>query len=207
MYTLHLCGGAYLRCSNYGLFEKIQNAIYLIFSKCSIRKSRLIRLPITIRGKKYIDFGNELTTGRYCRIEVNGKHDKRIIVFGDRVNIGDMVRISASESIVIGNDVLIGSRVTIVDNSHGFYFGDKQSSPNIPPNERPLSTKPVIIKDNVWVGEGAVIQKGVTIGKGSIVAANTVITKNVPDNCLVGGIPASIIKKFDTELLTWQRCD
>lgn len=196
-----------MRCSNYGLFEKIQNAIYLIFSKCRIRKSRLIRLPITIRGKEYIDFGNELTTGRYCRIEVNGKHDKRIIVFGDRVNIGDMVRISASESIVIGNNVLIGSRVTIVDNSHGSYLGDKQSSPNIPPNERALSTKPVVIKDNVWVCEGSVIQKGVTIGKGSIVAANSVITKNVPDGCLVGGIPARIIKKFDTELLTWKRCD
>lgn len=192
-----------MRKSNYGISENIQNIIYVAKTKLFYHKSRMIRFPIIVRGKEFIDFGTNLTTGRYCRIEVNGEHSSKRIVFGDKVNIGDNVSIRCANKIVIGNNVLMGSKVLIIDNSHGVYSGENQNSPETPPNERILTSAPVIIEDNVWIGEGAVIQQGVTIGKGSIIAANSVVTKDVPANCIVGGIPAKIIKKWNQRKENW----
>ena len=72
---------------NYTVTEAIRNAITIL---CNIiqfgGRVRLIRYPIIIRGKKYIDWGKRLTTGYNCRIEVNGKHEKPILTFGKNVN-------------------------------------------------------------------------------------------------------------------------
>lgn len=186
-----------MRTANYSCIEKIQNAMYLLQTKICFPSARLIRKPIVVRGKKYIDFGKSLTTGRNCRIEVNGIHKEKKIIFGDNVNIGDNVSIRCANRIRIGNNVLMGSKVLIIDNSHGNYRGKNQDSPTIPPNKRQLFTSPIEIEDNVWIGEGAVIQQGVTVGAGSIICANSVITKNVPSNSIVGGVPAQILKKWN----------
>ena len=193
----------YMRCSNYSFFEKIQNCGYLIKTKFFYKDARLIRSPIYVRGKKYIDFGKNLTTGRRCRIDVNGIHDKKILVFGNNVNMGDNVRISCVEEIRIGNHVLMGSNILIIDNSHGSYKGERQSSPMIPPNERELFSSPVKIGDNCWIGEYSVIMPGVQIGNGCVIGAGSVVTKNVPDNCIVCGVPAKAIKRWDGDELCW----
>ncbi|MPN45551.1 2,3,4,5-tetrahydropyridine-2,6-dicarboxylate N-acetyltransferase [bioreactor metagenome] len=94
--------------------------------------------------------------------------------------------------IKIGDNVLTGSKILITDNSHG------QSQPNdidIPPIKRSLYSKgPVIIENNVWIGEKSTILAGVTIGTGAIVAANSVVTKDVPAFAVVAGTPAKIVK-------------
>lgn len=194
-----------VRSVNYGITELFVNALFLVRTKLVVSSARLFRFPITIRGKKYIDFGKRLTTGRRCRIEVNGVFDGPAIVFGENVNIGDDVRIAAAEKINIGNNVLIGSKVLIIDNSHGAYNGDNQDSPDVPPNQRPIYTAPVVIEDNVWIGESAIIQMGVTIGKGAIIAANSVVTKDIPAAVIAGGIPARMLKKFNKKNERWER--
>ena len=194
-----------MRKTNYSLNEKIMNIIYLFRGKMINPKNRLIRFPITIRGKKYIDFGKNLTTGSRCRFDVLEEHKEKILIFGNNVNIGYDVRISCVEKIEIGNNVLIGSRVTIVDNSHGKYSGNNQDNPTIPPNNRKIFHTPVKIEDNVWIGENAIIQQGVTIGKGSIIAANSVVTKSVPPNTIFGGQPAKILKVFNEKTNKWDR--
>lgn len=195
------------RSSNYGFIETISNIIYYIGSKLLIPNSRLIRFPITIRGRKWIDFGHNLTTGRRCRIEVNGTFDFKALSFGENVNIGDDVRISVAERVVIGNNVLMGSKVLIIDNSHGVYTGCQQDSPYLAPNKRLIHTSPVLIGNNVWIGEGAVIQMGVEIGDGSIIGANSVVTKSIPSNVIVGGIPAHIIKKYNDNTGMWEKVE
>jgi acetyltransferase-like isoleucine patch superfamily enzyme len=68
---------------------------------------------------------------------------------------------------------------------------------NLAPAQRRLISKgPVIIENNVWVGEGVAIMPDITIGENSIIATNAVVTKDVPANCVVGGVPAVIIKKI-----------
>lgn len=196
-----------VRSSNYGIKEIIGNGVFLFRSKVLIPSSRLIRFPIVIRGRKWINFGKNLTTGRRCRIEVNGIFDKPILEFGKNVNIGDEVRISAAEGIKIGNNVLMGSRVLVIDNSHGYYRGDNPDAPNSAPNERRLHSSPIYIGDNVWIGEGAVIQMGVKIGKGSIIGANSVVTKSIPPNTIAAGVPAKVIKKYNEETGKWERLD
>lgn len=194
-----------LRSSNYGFSEIIANAFFLLKTKITVPHARLIRFPIVIRGKKWIDFGENLTTGRRCRIEVNGKKKEAVIRFGNNVNMGDEVRISAASSIIIGNNVLLGSKVLIIDNSHGIYNGLEQDNPDTPPNERGLYSSPVVIEDNVWIGEGAIIQKGVKVGFGSIIGANSVVTKNVPPKSIVAGVPASVLKSYNVTTNKWEK--
>lgn len=193
------------RSSNYGLKEKISNAVFLLRTKILVPKARLIRFPIVIRGKKWIDFGSNLTTGRRCRIEVNGIFEKPILIFGRDVNIGDDVRIAAAERISIGNNVLMGSKVLIIDNSHGVYHGDIQDSPKTSPNQRDIYTAPIEIEDNVWIGEGAIVQMGVRVGYGSIIGSNAVVTKDVPPMSIVGGVPAKILKRFNDKTQKWEK--
>lgn len=176
----------------------------MLISKCFFSSVRLIRLPFYVRGKKYIDFGKQITLGRYCRFDVLGTHESKILSFGDNVVVGDNVRISCIEKIRIGNNVLIGSRVLIIDNAHGKYDGQDADTPYTPPNLRTLQSEPIEVGDNVWIGEGAVIQKGVRIGSGCVIAANTVVTKDVPKNSIVAGLPGRIIKQFKESSGIWE---
>lgn len=116
------------------------------------------------------------------------------VVLGDNVRINPYCHIGAINEIIIGNNVLIASRVTILDHSHGEIT---EEDIQIPPASRKLFSKgPIIIKDNVWIGENAIILSGVKIGKNTIVGANAVVTKSFPDNVVVAGNPARIIKRF-----------
>lgn len=191
------------RSSNYGISEIFKNVVMVIRNKIQFPSARLVRYPIIVRGKEFIDWGKNLTTGYNCRIEVNGKHDGKVLTFGKNVNIGDNVSIRCAERISIGNNVLLGSGVLIIDNSHGKYSGDGQDNPETAPNQRKLVTAQITIGNNVWIGERAVIQAGVTIGAGSIIAANSVVTKNVEAGVIAGGIPAKVKKRWDKSRRTW----
>jgi len=113
------------------------------------------------------------------------------------------VHIAAGEKVVIGNDVLIASRVFISDLNHGSYSGEEQDSPLTKPNERLLFTKPVHIKDNVWIGENVCILPGVTIGRGCVIGSMSVVTKSIPDYSIAVGIPAKVVKQYDFETNRW----
>lgn len=191
--------------SYYSFFESLKNVKALLYTRIFFRKARLIRLPIYIRGKKYIQIGSNITTGYNCRFEVDGKHNNNCLIIGDNVNFGDNDRISCVNNIVIGNNVLIGSKVLIVDNSHGKYRGNNQSSPFIAPNKRELVSSPIKIGNNVWIGEGVVIQQGVSIGDSAIIAANSVVTKNVPEKTIVGGCPVVILKAYNDKTRKWEK--
>lgn len=193
-----------IRSSNYGLFETVKNAAAVLINKVKFPTARLIRYPIIIRGESFIDWGEKLTTGYRCRIEVNGKHNGKVLVFGKNVNIGDNVSIRCAQSIHIGNNVLMGSGVLIIDNSHGRYSGKGQDSPSIPPDERRIQTAPVRIGNNVWIGERTVIQAGVSIGDGSVIAANSVVTKRIESGVIAGGVPARVIKRWNQNKNCWE---
>ena len=88
--------------------------------------------------------------------------------------------------ITIEDDVLIGPKVSLLTVNHILE----------PSKRRGLATGEIIIKKNAWIGAGSTVLAGVTIGENSVVAANSTVTKNVPDNVIVAGTPAKIIKKL-----------
>ena len=112
---------------------------------------------------------------------------------GDVV-IGDHTRIGIHNTIIgpvtIGNHVNLAQGITVTALNHNFDDTTKRI------DEQGIATKPVVISDDVWIGANAVILPGVTIGRHAVVAAGAVVTKDVPDNTIVGGVPATIIKKL-----------
>jgi acetyltransferase-like isoleucine patch superfamily enzyme len=167
------------------------------FHRCS-KKVTLYSFD-TLIGAQYISLGNNCSIGRRAVLTAwdSYKTDKYSpeIQIGDNVNIGDDCHISAVDKIQIGNNVLTGKKILITDNSHGRFIKEWL---DMDPEERPVVSKgPVIIEDNVWIGDKASILPGVRIGKGSIIAANAVVIKNVPPYSLVGGNPAKVIKTLE----------
>ena len=112
---------------------------------------------------------------------------------GDVV-IGDYTRIGMHNTIIgpvcIGSHVNLAQGITVTALNHNFEDKEKRI------DEQGITTKPIIIGDDVWIGANAVILPGVTIGKHCVVAAGAVFTKDVPDNTIVGGVPAKEIKKI-----------
>lgn len=189
----------------YGFFGCIKLIIALLFTKIFYPGARLIRLPFDIRNKRYIKIGEAFTTGVGCRIEAHPITDRKskCIVIGANVQINDYVHIAAGESVVLGNNVLIASKVFISDINHGSYTSENSDSPDVPPSQRKLSTSPVIIEDNVWLGESVCVLPGVTIGKGSIIGSLSVVTKNIPPFSIAVGIPAKVVKTYDFDKGIW----
>ena len=110
--------------------------------------------------------------------------------FGQHISLGKNVFINHACSfldiggITIEDDVQIGPRVNFTSENH----------PLDPDDRKTLLLSPVLVKRNVWIGAGATILPGVTIGENSIVAAGAVVSRDVPPNTVVAGIPAKIIK-------------
>lgn len=194
----------------YGILGTAKLALSYVYTKLWFRNARLIRLPFDIRNRRYIAIGNHFTTGFGCRIEAFplDLKSQRCISIGNHVEINDYVHIAAVSSVTIGDHVLMASKIYISDCLHGSYTGNEQDShPNTPPNERPLSAKPVVIKDNVWLGEFVTVLPGVTIGKGTIVGANSVVSKSLPEYVIAVGAPAKPIKRFNFKSQRWEKCE
>ena len=192
----------------YGFFGFLGLIKNKLFTAIFFPKSRIIRLPIDVRNKSNIDFGTGLSCGRYCRFEVHpGEENQKskMLIIGDNVQINDFVHIVVLDRVVIGNNVLIASKVFISDSNHGSYNGDNQSHPDENPVDRKLSARPVQIEDNVWLGEFVSVLQGVKIGKGSIIGSMSVVTKDIPPFCIAAGVPARVIKKFNFETKKWER--
>lgn len=149
-----------------------------------------------LREPDKIILGNNVTIGQHCVFELYSNYRNQkftpLLSFGNNSSIGEYSHITCINRINIGNNVRMGRKVFITDNSHGT---SNYELMDIAPNFRPLYSKgPVIIEDNVWVGEMVCIMPGVTIGKCSIIGANAVVTKDIlPYSVVVG--PNATIKK------------
>lgn len=155
-----------------------------------------IQSPSFLLGLKYMSVGKNFSSLPGLRVECidtyEGKHFSPKLIIGDGVSFNYYCHVGCINRIEIGNHVMIGSYVLITDHSHGAL-----ERTNVPVAKRQLLTKgPVIIEDNVWIGEHACIMPGVTIGEGSIIGANAVVTHNVPPYSVAVGVPAKVVKQL-----------
>jgi acetyltransferase-like isoleucine patch superfamily enzyme len=197
------------------MFIRIVYRILRLFSFVSLRKkwSHLLKAQNVTIGASSIFHDtavvenfqknrSNIHIGSYTHIKgelLVFAHGGRITI-GDYCYIGESTRIWSAKDISIGNNVLIAHNVNIHDNiSHPLDAELRNAhyrhiiSKGHPSENIDLSEKPVVIKDNAWIGFNATVLKGVTIGKGAVVGACSVVTKDVPDGAIVIGNPAKII--------------
>lgn len=188
--------------NQYSFSELIGNVFALILTKLTLPQARFVRRPFYLRGKRSLSGCKRLTTGHFCRFDLEGK--KTTLRIGDDCEMGDMTHIVAHEDVSIGNNVLIASKCFISDTNHGIYRGETPDNPESAPNQRSLYTKPVSIGNNVWIGENVVILPGTQICDGCIIGANSVVTgKTYHEPCILAGTPARIIKKWNSFSRAW----
>ena len=150
-----------------------------------------------INGPQYISIGDNLIVRRAIRLdaisEANGQSFNPQLTIGNNVQFGEYCHIGCICNVSIGSGALIADRVFITDHFHGEI---NANSLQLRPGARPLSGKPVKIGNNVWIGESVSIMPGVILGDNVIVGANAVVTHSFPDNVVIAGCPAKIIKQL-----------
>lgn len=142
---------------------------------------------------------SEIRIGNYCvfnsssKLNFRGINHPCILQTGTnhaRIIIGDHVEMSGcsivcNDSVTIGNNVLFGANCQIGDrDGHQDRYASKPA--------------PIIIEDGVWLGMNVTVLKGVTIGKNTIIGANSLVTKDIPANCIAAGNPCKVIKHIDS---------
>lgn len=119
------------------------------------------------------------------------------------VHIGKHSRVGLGNVIIgpvnIGNQVMLAQNIVLSGLNHQY------QDITLPVSLQPVSTSPIVIEDECWIGANVVITAGVTIGKHSVVAGGSVVTKSVPPYSVVAGNPAKLIKQYNFETEMWER--
>lgn len=137
-----------------------------------------------------VKFGNDVSIARFSILMASHvvSHQGKGITIGNGTGINARVFIGGQGGVSIGNNVIIGPDVKIFSENHRYV--DLQT----PIAKQGVIRSSVIIGDNCWIGAGAIILAGVTLGPGSVIAAGSVVTKSFPNNVVLGGVPARIMK-------------
>lgn len=152
-----------------------------IISKIPYNFGNKLRKPVLRTLIHHMDTSNSFATN----VKILCPHK---LYLGKNVGIANNVNLDCRGSVEIGNDTIIGFETIILTSTH------KHENKTIPIKNQGMFCKPVTIGNDVWVGARTIIMPGVTINNGAIIGANSVVTKDVPPNAIVGGIPAKLIK-------------
>jgi len=179
------------------------------------RKLRAKKLNIGprsyLRGLSSIRIGNDFSAETGLWLEAITRYNDQTftprITIGSHVRISQFVHIAATNLVEIGDDVLIGSRVIIIDHNHGQYRRTHSSPMSVPARRSLDSDLQVTIGARVWLGDGVVVAPGASIGEGSIIGANSVVVGNVPPFSLAVGAPAVVKKRFDFSMNQWSEAE
>lgn len=167
-------------------------AFNAIFSRLCGAQVNMVWSDVKLQGAANIKFGERFSSGRGLWLQTieNGR-----LEIGDKVNVSDWVHVGALDRVTIGNGCLLGSKVLITDHSHGPVDGFCHEMLDIRPDARPLISKgPVVLEDQVWLGDSVVVLPGVTIGRNTIVGANSVVNRSLPSDSIAAGVPARVIR-------------
>ena len=148
-------------------------------------------LCFVCRGVK-LEIGRQATLrlGRWSWVGTGSKlrvHEGEVSL-GAKSVMGQECTISAFQHVSIGRECIIADRVMLIDFDHGVVETER------PIREQGIYKRDLRVGHNVWVGYGASILRGVTVGDNAIIGTSTVVTKDVPDDAVVGGVPARVLR-------------
>ncbi len=157
--------------------------------------------PGAVFGEGGIEIGEGTLIGQFVTMSAGtlpGQDlwELTLLAIGDRCVIGRGSHIVAHESVVIEDDVWTGPYVYITDQNHGY------EDPGTPIGSQLPTNRPVRIGAGSWLGAGAIILPGADIGRNVVVAAGSVVRGQIPDRCVVAGVPARIVREHTKE--GWQ---
>jgi acetyltransferase-like isoleucine patch superfamily enzyme len=142
-------------------------------------------------GVKFeIGRGATVSLGRWCWIGHGSKvrvHEGELSI-GAKSVLGQECTLSAFQHISIGRECIVADRVMMIDFDHGMVEVER------PIREQGIYKRDVEIGNNVWIGYGACILRGVSVGHNAVIGTSAVVTGDVPENAIVGGIPAKVIR-------------
>ena len=177
--------------------------LYYSYLKYKIRYRKKVKFvgftPIFCFANSEIAFskGGNITINSSELSNLMGLYQRTIIIarYGGKISIGAGCGISGStiysmDSIQIGNDVIIGGNCKIIDND----FHPLQASKRNPQKPEDIKKKPINIGDGCFIGANSIILKGTTLGRNCVVGAGSVVSGNFPDNVIIAGNPAKIIR-------------
>jgi len=150
--------------------------------------------PGSVFGEEWITIGRDTLIGAQVTISagIMPGHDlgpDTVLRIGDRCVIGRGSHIVAHQSVEIGDDVWTGPYVYITDQNHGY------ADPETPIGRQPPVNRPVSIGAGSWLGAGAIVLPGACIGRNVVIAAGSVVRGQVPDRCVVAGVPAKVVRQ------------
>jgi acetyltransferase-like isoleucine patch superfamily enzyme len=150
--------------------------------------------PGSVFGEEWITIGRDTLIGAQVTISagIMPGHDlgpDAVLCIGDRCVIGRGSHIVAHQSVEIGDDVWTGPYVYITDQNHGY------TDPETPIGRQLPVNRPVSIGAGSWLGAGAIVLPGACIGRNVVVAAGSVVRGQVPDQCVVAGVPAKVVRQ------------
>jgi acetyltransferase-like isoleucine patch superfamily enzyme len=153
---------------------------------------RGLQLQIAKRGK--IRFGRFTWIGDGTKIR---SHEGEVVI-GPKTVLGQECTISAYKQVRIGEQCVVADRAMFIDFDHGIVEVER------PIRVQGIYKEPVIVGSNVWIGYGAAVLRGVSVGDNSVLGTYAVITKDIPANAVVAGIPARVIRMREApEDLRW----
>ena len=150
--------------------------------------------------KLEIGRGATLRLGRWCWIGHGTKirAHEGLVEIGAKTVLGQECTISAFQSVRIGREGIIADRVMLIDFDHGVVEVER------PIRLQGIYKRDVRVGNNCWIGYGACILRGATVGDNCVIGTSTVVTRDVPDNAVVGGVPARVLRMRDEpETLRW----
>ena len=155
--------------------------------------------PIFIKNCNRIFIGKRVRIFPGARMEV--VNNESSIVFEDNISIGQNLHIISAGKMIIKRNTTFSANVFITNVDHEYKIIDK------PILDQPLLVSETIIGENCFIGYGVAIQAGTILGKHCVVGANAVVRGKFPDYCVIVGIPAKIVKRYDFVTKEWKKTD
>lgn len=189
----------WLRLKKAQLYTKTVKSDFGAFGSGSI-----IVTPFLSYNPKAVYVGKDVAIYSGCWLdgiaEYAGKRFQPRLEIGEGASIGSGAHFIACGRVSIGRNVVIAQNVYISDNLHGY----EDLSQGI--MAQPLvSPGPVIIEDEVWLGEGVCVLPNVTIGRHSVIGSNAVVTSSIPAYSVAVGVPAKVIRQYNQQSGRWER--